>query len=85
MVYAGFGHFKQPVPACRHHSTNGESKIYELRTYAVQPGKMSEYMAVMKEVLPVRTKYSKMNGFWYTELGGLNELIYLWEFGMKLE
>ena len=39
-------------------------------------------MKVMEKVLPKRIKASKMNGFWYTELGGLNEAMYLWEYGM---
>ena len=57
-------------------------KIYEFRTYAVHPAKMRECMGVMEELLPFREKYSKLNGCWYTELGGLNEVNFLWEFGM---
>ena len=63
-------------------SAAGEGgKIYEFRTYAVHPEKMKECVGVMEELLPVRAEFSKLNGYWYTELGGLNEINFLWEFG----
>lgn len=61
--------------------TGAGGKIYEFRTYAVHPAKMRECMCALEEVLPVRTGFSKLNGYWYTELGGLNEINFLWEFG----
>lgn len=60
----------------------GTSKVYELRRYAVRPSKMRECMGVLEEVLAMRARFSKMNGCWSTELGGLNELHFLWEFGV---
>ena len=38
-------------------------------------------MAVMEEIVPVRTQHSKLTGAWCTELGGLNEVNFLWEYG----
>lgn len=55
--------------------------VYEFRTYAVHPGKMGESMQMLEELLPMRMKRSKMIGCWYTELGGLNELHFMWEYG----
>ena len=56
-------------------------KIFELRTYAMQPAKARECMKIVDELIPIRAKFSKLNGYWYTELGGLNEITFLWEFG----
>ena len=69
---------------CRHFSASaarGSEKVYEFRTYAVAPSRMREAMKIVEELLPYRQKFSKMNGHWYTELGGLNEMHFLWEFG----
>ncbi len=69
---------------CRHFSASASrnsGKVYEFRTYAVKPKRMREAMKIAEELLPFRQKFSKMNGFWYTELGALNEMNFLWEFG----
>ena len=73
--------------ACRSNSTVPESKrgnVYELRTYTILPSKMREYQKVVEEVLPVRMKQSQLNGSWYTEIGNLNEVFYLWEYGKEV-
>jgi hypothetical protein len=55
--------------------------IYELRTYTLYPGKVPEFLAVFeKEALPVREKYSKPTGWWYTEMGELNQVVHLWAY-----
>lgn len=61
-------------------STRASGKVYEFRTYAVHPARMKECMGVMEDLMPVRTVFSKLNGCWYTELGGLNEVNFLWEY-----
>lgn len=62
-----------------------EGRVFELRTYGVQPARMMEWRAgwdsLMVELMNIRAKFSKLNGCWYTELGGLNEMNFLWEFG----
>lgn len=66
------------------HKGNGGSennKIYEFRTYAIRPDKMGEYMKIMEENIQLRTAHSKMLGFWMTDLGGINEVNHLWEYG----
>ena len=54
--------------------------IYELRTYTLYPGKVGEYLETIGEGLPVREKYSKLGGFWYTEIGELNQVVHIWPF-----
>ena len=58
-------------------------KIYEFRTYAIRPDKMGEYMKIMEENIQLRTAHSKMLGFWMTDLGGINEVNHLWEYGRR--
>ena len=57
-------------------------KIYELRTYAIRPDKFGEYLKLMEENIGLRTAHSKLLGFWITDLGGINEVNHLWEYGM---
>lgn len=54
--------------------------IYELRTYTLYPGKLSEYLGILEQVMPVREKYSKLTGFWYTEIGELNQVVHIWAY-----
>jgi hypothetical protein len=56
--------------------------IYELRTYTLQPGKQAEYLKLSGEVgRKIRgDRYGKLEGFWYTEFGTLNQLVHLWSF-----
>ena len=58
-----------------------DSKIYELRTYAIRPDKFGEYLKIMEENIDLRTAHSKLIGFWITDLGGINEVNHLWEYG----
>ena len=55
--------------------------IYELRTYAIQPARYGEFLKLSSEQLHMRTAHSKLVGYWTTELGGLNEVVHLWEYG----
>lgn len=56
--------------------------IYELRTYQLAAGKLPEYLALVKtEVLPLVAEHGlKPQGFWYTEIGTLNEVVHLWPY-----
>jgi len=54
--------------------------IYEQRTYTLHPGKVPEYLQHMKAVLAVREKYSKLVGFWSTEIGELNQVVHIWAY-----
>ena len=56
--------------------------IYELRTYTLQPGKQGEYLKLNGEVgRKIRgDKYGKLEGFWSTEFGTLNQFVHLWSY-----
>lgn len=68
------------VPA----ATTSSEKIYELRTYALQPARYGEFLKLSNEQLHMRTAKSKLIGYWTTELGGLNEVVHLWEYGRDI-
>jgi hypothetical protein len=52
---------------------------YEMRTYSIKVGKMKEYLKHFEEVgLPIISKYAKLVGWWYTEIGELNQVVHIW-------
>jgi hypothetical protein len=56
--------------------------IYELRTYQLAFGGIPEYLEVAKTmILPGLADHGlKPVGFWYGEIGALNEVIHLWAY-----
>ncbi|XP_063613229.1 protein NipSnap homolog 3B-like, partial [Penaeus indicus] len=60
-------------------ATNQEP-VYELRTYTVYPDKMREYLNITSEEFHLRTAHSKILGFWTSEIGGLNQVVHIWEY-----
>ena len=56
-------------------------KFYELRTYSIQPARFGEFLKLTAEHIHIRTAHSKLLGYWFTELGGMNEVVHLWEYG----
>ena len=56
--------------------------IYELRTYTLMPGKQAEYLKLNAEIgRKIRgDKYGKLEGYWSTEFGTLNQLVHLWSY-----
>ena len=55
--------------------------VYEMRVYTLQPGKVAAFQELIeKEALPVISKYSKLVGWWSTEVGPLNEVIHIWAY-----
>jgi hypothetical protein len=55
--------------------------IYEMRVYTLQPGKVAEFQALVeREALSVINKYSKLVGWWSTEVGPLNEVVHIWAY-----
>ena len=65
----------------RHMSS--KSKIYELRTYSIKPECMKPFMELTFEKFHLRTEVSKLHGYWTAELGGLNQVVHMWEYGKK--
>ena len=60
---------------------NDNEKIFEFRMYAIRPDKFGECMKIIENNIHIRTAHSKLVGFWITEMGGINEVYHLWEFG----
>jgi hypothetical protein len=54
--------------------------IYEMRTYTLKPRSVDIVEKIIGEVLPNRLKYSKLVGFWHTDIGPLNQIIHIWEY-----
>src|SRR5512144_2025004 len=56
--------------------------IYELRTYTLVPGKQGEYLKLAADVSrKIRgDDYGKLEGYWSTEFGTLNQLVHLWSY-----
>jgi NIPSNAP len=52
--------------------------VYELRWYRAQVGKLADWLALARGVLPSREKYSRNVCYWQTEAGQLNEAVHLW-------
>jgi len=57
--------------------------IYELRTYQLRMGALAEYLALAEnKLIPTLAEHGiKPVGFWYTEIGPLNEVVHLWAYG----
>lgn len=54
---------------------------YEMRTYTIKIGKLPEYLKLFEEVaMPIISKYSKLVGYWYTDIGELNQIVHIWEY-----
>ena len=64
-----------------HLDSHDGGKVYEMRTYAVFPGRLRDAVQLIGDNIHVRTAHSKLLGIWTTEMGGMNELIHLWEYG----
>lgn len=52
--------------------------IYEIRTYTLKPGGVPEYLTRFAEAYTVREKFSPLYGYFYTEIGPLNQLVHIW-------
>jgi len=56
--------------------------IYELRTYTLQPGTQAQFVKNSAEVgrKARGDNYGKLEGYWSTEFGTLNQVVHLWSF-----
>ena len=56
--------------------------LHELRTYTALPGKIPEVLKANEEVgRKVRgDDYGVLEGYWYTEMGPLNQVMHLWRY-----
>jgi len=56
--------------------------IYELRTYTVRPGTIADMVKAASTVShDIRgNDYGKLEGYWSTEIGPLNQVMHLWSY-----
>lgn len=56
--------------------------IYEMRTYTVRPGTLGDIVKAASTVSSDIRKndYGKLEGYWMTEIGPLNQVIHLWSY-----
>ena len=56
--------------------------IYELRTYTTPPGMAPQLAKYSSEIgRPIRgDDYGKLEGYWLTEIGPLNQVMHLWSY-----
>jgi len=56
--------------------------IYELRTYTVKPGTIGDLVKAASTISrDIRgDNYGKLEGYWLTEIGPLNQVLHMWSF-----
>ena len=61
--------------------------LYELRTYTAKAGGIPAILKANEEVgRPVRgDNYGKLEGYWYTDIGPLNQVMHLWSYADMAE
>ncbi len=52
--------------------------LYEIRTYQIAPGSLSEVEKRFGDAYEYRKKYSELIAFLHTEIGPLNEVVHIW-------
>ncbi len=66
-------------------NTVNHGKFYELRTYSIAPSKFVSFIQLTQEHFHIRKSHSRLIGYWTTELGGLNEVVHIWEYGKLID
>jgi len=56
--------------------------LYELRTYTVKPGSLGDMVKAASTLARDIRKddYGKLEGYWLTEIGPLNQVVHLWSY-----
>jgi hypothetical protein len=56
--------------------------IYELRTYTVKPGTVGDMVKAASTVsADIRgNNFGKLEGYWFTEIGPLNQVLHMWSY-----
>ena len=70
--------------ATRQKSTGPQNKLYELRTYKIELTNFAAFIKLCADCIHLRTAHSRLIGYWTAELGALNEVMHIWEYGMSL-
>lgn len=61
-------------------TSNGLGKLYELRIYQIWPKEMKPFIELSKEWIHLRTAHSPLIGYWVSEIGGINDVVHIWEY-----
>jgi len=67
-------------PFCSASQSGDSSKVYELRIYDFKPEAFADFVQLSKENFHLRTKHSKLVGYWMTEFGGASQVVHIWEY-----
>jgi hypothetical protein len=55
--------------------------IFEMRTYTIKIGQLNNYIKHFEQNgMPIISKYVTLIGYWYTEIGELNQIIQIWSY-----
>ncbi|KAL9984110.1 hypothetical protein ACROYT_G006370 [Oculina patagonica] len=61
--------------------SENNKKIYEMRTYYIKPKNFAEFMQLTNEYIHLKSDTnSVLNGYWTSDIGGLNEVTHIWEY-----
>ena len=52
--------------------------IHEIRTYTLHPRSTPEFLGRTSQKVQKRMEYSELGGFFYTEIGALNQVVHIW-------
>lgn len=58
----------------------GNLMIHEIRTYTLHPRVTPEFLKRTAQKVQKRMEYSQLGGFFYTEIGALNQVVHIWPY-----
>ncbi|KAL3858588.1 hypothetical protein ACJMK2_008860 [Sinanodonta woodiana] len=61
-------------------SETSAGKVYELRCYSIIPKDMKHFLELSEKWMHLRTVHSKCIGYWTSEIGGINDVVHIWEY-----
>uniref|UniRef100_A0A6B2LKU3 NIPSNAP domain-containing protein n=1 Tax=Arcella intermedia TaxID=1963864 RepID=A0A6B2LKU3_9EUKA len=51
-----------------------------MRTYAIKPKCFGSFVSRTNEFIHLRTRASPLLGYWTAEMGGINQVVHIWEY-----
>ncbi|KAK3086882.1 hypothetical protein FSP39_024856 [Pinctada imbricata] len=61
-------------------TTAALNKVYEWRAYSVEPKEFKSFIELTSQWIHLRTNHSPLVGYWISEIGGINDVVHLWEY-----
>lgn len=65
------------------HAMSTKGTVVELRIYELKPEYFKPFLELIGKHWHIRCADSKSLGFWISDLGGINEVIHMWQYGKK--